>query len=110
MYERHKGERTTPIETKAQCVAANLASKQAMRVSWKRFCETHKEYRRWEAFVLWTRAIVEGQGGAPASLVRVLKGMRVSERKKSEHLLRCNIRAPWHPVRLRFRGVPFWPE
>ncbi len=68
-----KMRRTTLIETNAQRVAAALASKQAMRVSWKRFCEAQEEYIRWEAFALWTRAVVEAQGGAPHSLLRVLK-------------------------------------
>jgi len=65
--------RTTLLETKAQRVAANLASKQAMRVSWKRFCEAQEEYIRWEVFVLWVTAIVEVEGGPSASLLRVLR-------------------------------------
>src|SRR5260370_5382715 len=64
---------TTPIETEAQRVAANLASEQVMLVSWKRFCEAHEEYIRWEAFVLWVTAIVEAEGGASTSLLRVLR-------------------------------------
>src|SRR5258705_6753554 len=65
--------RTTLIETSAQRVAADLASKRVMRVSWKRFCEAYEEYIRWEAFVLWVRAIVEAQGGPSVSLLHVLR-------------------------------------
>ena len=68
-----KTRRTTLIETELQRVAANLASKQVMRVSWKRFCKAHEEYTRWEAFVLWVTAIVEAEGGPSASLLRVLR-------------------------------------
>jgi hypothetical protein len=61
--------RTTPIEIEAQ----RLAAKQAMRVSWKRFCKAQEEYIRWEAFVLWVTAIVEADGGRSTSLLRVLR-------------------------------------
>ena len=67
-----KMRRTTLLETKAKRVAANLASKQVMRISWNRFCEAHEEYIRWEAFVLWVRTIVAAEGGPSASLLRVL--------------------------------------
>src|SRR6266404_399308 len=68
-----KMRRTTLIEANAQRVAANVASKQVMRASWKRFCEAHEEYIRWEAFVLWVTAIVDAQGGPSTSLLRVLR-------------------------------------
>ena len=43
---QEKMRRTTLIGTKIQLVAANLASKQAMRVSWKRFSGAYEEYIR----------------------------------------------------------------
>ncbi len=44
-----------------------------MRVPWNRFQKAYEEYVRWEAFALWVRAIVEGEGCAPSWLAATLK-------------------------------------
>jgi hypothetical protein len=44
-----------------------------MRVPWDRFHKAYEEYIRWQAFVLWARAIVELEGSTPPWLEAILR-------------------------------------
>ena len=44
-----------------------------MQVPWGRFHEAYEEYIRWQAFVLWARAVVESEGFAPSWLKAILR-------------------------------------
>ena len=44
-----------------------------MQVPWDRFHKAYQEYIRWQAFVLWARAVVELEGGAPSWLEAILR-------------------------------------
>jgi hypothetical protein len=54
-------------------MARRRATKQLLSVSWSRFRKAHLAYPKWEAFVLWTHAIVTAEGRAPSWLVDVAK-------------------------------------
>jgi len=44
-----------------------------MQVPWDRFHKAYDEYIRWQAFVLWARAILELEGSAPSWLEAILR-------------------------------------
>lgn len=44
-----------------------------MQVPWDRFHKAYEEYIRWQAFVLWVRAVVELEGCAPSWLEAILR-------------------------------------
>jgi len=44
-----------------------------MQVPWDRFHKAYDEYIRWQAFVLWARAILELEGSAPPWLEAILR-------------------------------------
>lgn len=44
-----------------------------MRVPWDYFHKAYEEYVRWQAFVLWARAVVELEGCAPSWLEAILR-------------------------------------
>jgi len=44
-----------------------------MQVPWDRFRKAYEEYIRWQAFVLWVRAVVESEGCAPSWLETILR-------------------------------------
>lgn len=54
-------------------MARRRATKQLLRVSWHRFRKAYLAYPKWEAFVLWTHAILTAEGRAPSWLVEVAK-------------------------------------
>jgi hypothetical protein len=54
-------------------MARRKATKQLLRVSWHRFRKAYLAYPQWEAFVLWTHAILTAEGRAPSWLLEVAK-------------------------------------
>ncbi len=70
-----QGETRLPLSLakQAQAVAVSLASKQLMRVRWKRFRQAQDDYVQWEAFVLWIKAIVTAEGCAPLEVAGGIK-------------------------------------
>ena len=44
-----------------------------MQVPWDRFHKAYEEYIRWQAFVLWARAVVELEGSIPSWLEAILQ-------------------------------------
>ncbi len=44
-----------------------------MQIPWDRFHKAYEEYIRWQAFVLWARAVVESEGCAPSWLKAILR-------------------------------------
>jgi len=44
-----------------------------MQVPWDRFHKAYEEYIRWQAFMLWTRAVVELEGSPPSWLEAILR-------------------------------------
>jgi hypothetical protein len=54
-------------------MARRRATKQLLRVSWSRFRKAYLAYPKWEAFVLWTHAILTAEGRAPSWLVKSAK-------------------------------------
>lgn len=63
----------TRLERRVEHIASRSARQQLMRVPWKRFHKAYEEYVRWQAFVLWARAIVELEGSAPRWLEVILR-------------------------------------
>jgi hypothetical protein len=53
--------------------ANRRAHRQLLRVPWDRFRKAYEEYTRWQAFVLWARAIVELEGSTPSWLEAILR-------------------------------------
>ena len=44
-----------------------------MQVPWDRFHKAYEEYIRWQAFVLWARAVVDSEGSTPSWLEAILR-------------------------------------
>jgi len=63
----------TKLERRVGDVASRRARRQLMRVPWDRFHKAYEEYIRWQAFVLWARAIVEFEGSVPSWLKAILR-------------------------------------
>ena len=63
----------TKLERRVGDIASRRASRQLMRVPWDRFHKAYEEYIRWQAFVLWARAIVELEGTVPSWLEAILR-------------------------------------
>lgn len=62
----------TKLERRVQGAARQRATKQLMRIPWKRFQKAYEEYPRWEALALWVRAIIDTDGAAPPLVVGTL--------------------------------------
>jgi hypothetical protein len=63
----------TKLERRVGHIASQRARRQLMQVPWRRFHKAYKEYIRWHAFVLWTRAVVELEGSPPSWLEAILR-------------------------------------
>jgi hypothetical protein len=63
----------TKLERRVGHIASQRARRQLMQVPWDRFHKAYEEYIRWQAFVLWARAIVELEGSAPSWLEAILR-------------------------------------
>jgi hypothetical protein len=63
----------TKLERRVGDIASQRARRQLMQVPWDRFHKAYDEYIRWQAFVLWARAIVELKGSAPSWLKPILR-------------------------------------
>lgn len=61
------------LERRAGHSGSRRARRQLMQVPWDRFHKAYEEYIRWQAFVLWARAVVELEGGAPSWLEAILR-------------------------------------
>src|SRR6266566_8316036 len=63
----------TKLEKRVGHIASQRAHRQLMQVPWDRFHKAYEEYIRWQAFVLWARAVVESEGFAPSWLKAILR-------------------------------------
>lgn len=61
------------LESRIGHVASRRARRQLMHVPWDRFHKAYEDYIQWQAFTLWTRAIVELEGKAPSWLQTILR-------------------------------------
>jgi hypothetical protein len=61
------------LERRVGQIASGRARRQLMQVPWDRFHRAYEKYIRWQAFVLWVRAIVELEGNAPSWLKAILR-------------------------------------
>jgi hypothetical protein len=61
------------LERRVGHIASRRARLQLMQVPWHRFHKAYEEYIRWQAFVLWARAVVELEGSAPSWLEAILR-------------------------------------
>ncbi len=70
-----------------------------MHVPWGRFHKAYEEYIRWQAFVLWARAVVELEGSAPSWLEAILRkrcpGLTVEAARSNEPELLGVQLLPW---------------
>ena len=68
-----KTEKFTKLEKRVGHIASQRARRQLMQVPWDRFHKACEEYIRWQAFVLWARAVIEVEGSAPSWLEAILR-------------------------------------
>lgn len=61
------------LERRVGHIASQRARRQLMQVPWDRFHKAYEEYIRWQAFVLWARAVVELKSSAPSWLEAILR-------------------------------------
>lgn len=65
--------RFSKLERRVGDIASRRAHRQLMQVPWDRFHKAYEEYIRWQAFVLWVRAVVELEGRTPSWLEAILR-------------------------------------
>jgi hypothetical protein len=87
------------LERRVGQIASRRARRQLMQVPWDRFHKAYEEYIRWQAFVLWARAIVELEGSAPSWLEAILRKrcpgfMEEASRLNNPELLGLQV-LPW---------------
>jgi hypothetical protein len=63
----------TELERRVGDIASRRARRQLLQVPWDRFHKAYEPYIRWQAFVLWARAIVELEGTVPSWLEAILR-------------------------------------
>jgi hypothetical protein len=68
-----KPSKFTKLERRVGDIASRQARRELMQVPWDRFHKAYEEYIRWQAFVLWARAVVELEGCAPSWLEAILR-------------------------------------
>lgn len=68
-----KTAKSTKIERRVGDIASRRARRQLMKVPWDRFHKAYEAYIRWQAFVLWTRSIVELEGSVSSWLRVILR-------------------------------------
>jgi hypothetical protein len=71
--DQMKTAKFTKLERRVGHTASRRAHWQLMQVPWVRFHRAYEEYIRWQAFVLWARAVVESEGCAPSWLKAILR-------------------------------------
>ena len=86
----------TKLERRVGHIASRQARRQLMQVAWDRFHKAYEKYVRWQAFVLWARAVVELEGNAPSWLEAILRKRcpGIAEESKKPELLRLKL-LPW---------------
>jgi hypothetical protein len=103
----------TKLERRVGHFASQRARRQLMRVPWDHFHKAYEEYKRWLAFVLWARAIVELEGYAPSWLEAILRKRcpgfaEESTRSDKPELLGLQL-LPWvHNQVFRFAKEEGW--
>jgi hypothetical protein len=70
---RKKKWQPTRLEQRVEGIARRQATRELMRVPWERFRKAHRAYPRWQAFALWTQAIVAAEGRAPSWLAAIVR-------------------------------------
>ena len=68
-----KSPRFSPVELKVQALASRRANAQLLGVPWRRFRRAYEEYPRWQAFALWSRAVIATEGHTPSGLLTALR-------------------------------------
>jgi hypothetical protein len=63
----------TKLEKRARDLAGRRARRQLLRVPRGRFQKAYENYIRWQAFVLWVRAVVDSEGRVAPWLEAVLR-------------------------------------
>ena len=61
------------LERRVGHIASRQARRQLMHVPWDRFHKAYEDYIRWQAFVLWARAVVELGSSVPSWLEAILR-------------------------------------
>jgi hypothetical protein len=72
-HHQMKTAKFSKLERRVGHTASRQARRQLLRIPWDRFHEAYDEYIRWQAFVLWARAILELEGSAPSWLEAILR-------------------------------------
>src|SRR5260370_30709601 len=89
----------TKLERRVGHIASQRARRQLMQVPWDHFHKAYEEYVRWQAFVLWARAVVELEGCAPSWLEAILRkrcpGLEVGAARSSKPGLLGFEPLPW---------------
>lgn len=62
----------SPLEIRVSQRARNMAERAAARIPWQQLLEAREKYIKWEAFVLWVRAIEETEANFPKWLVETV--------------------------------------
>jgi hypothetical protein len=71
--DQMKTAKFSKLERRIGHSASRRARRQLMQVPWDRFHKAYEEYIRWQAFVLWARAVVELEGSTPSWLEAILR-------------------------------------
>jgi hypothetical protein len=71
--DQMKTAKFSKLERRVGHSASRRARRQLTQVPWDRFHKAYEEYIRWQAFVLWARAIVELEGSTPSWLEAILR-------------------------------------
>jgi hypothetical protein len=78
------------LERRVGHAARLTAEQEVARIPWPRLQEAREKYVRWEAFVLWVRAIEDAEGGFPEWLAKAVDKrcqgfLKFVEEGKSDH-------------------------
>jgi len=68
-----KAPRFSNAELNVRGIASRRANRQLSRVPWRRFRSAYEEYPHWQAFALWSRAVLASEGHVPSGLVTTLR-------------------------------------
>jgi hypothetical protein len=84
------------LERRVGHIAGQRARRELMRIPWDHFHKAYEEYIRWQAFVLWARAVVELEGSAPSWLEAILRKRcpGIAEESNKPELLGLQL-LPW---------------
>lgn len=59
------------VELRASEIARGQADREAARIPWPRLLKARRDYIRWQAYLLWVRAIEEAEGRIPSWLAEM---------------------------------------